>query len=361
MTIRANGETARNVMQRLIFTNEVSEALQGLVEELKPSGVYILTDEHTRSIGEELNSFGAKVITIGSGDENKTLESIARVWEALSTGSATRRSLLINVGGGMITDLGGFAAASFKRGIRFINVPTSLLGAVDAAVGGKTGINFMHYKNEIGAFCPADAVIISTRYFATLPASELSSGFAEMLKHGLISSEEAYRRLLSFDITRADFEALLPLLEENVKVKRDVVKQDPREQGIRKALNLGHTAGHALESLALEKNAPVAHGFAVAHGLLIEMILSHLKTGFPSAELYPMAELLRRAYSPAPAITCDDYPHILELMSHDKKNASADAINFTLLRRPGEPLIDQVVDQESIKVALDLYRDLLGM
>lgn len=348
-------------MQKLIFTNEVSEALSGLVAELKPNGIYILTDEHTRAIGEELNSFNAKVITIGSGDDNKTLESIARVWEALSTGGATRRSLLINVGGGMITDLGGFAAASFKRGIRFINVPTSLLGAVDAAVGGKTGINFLHFKNEIGAFCPADAVIISTRFFATLPDAELRSGFAEMLKHGLISSEESYRRLMSFDITASNLEALLPLLQENVEVKRCIVEQDPREQGIRRALNLGHTAGHALESLALERNTPVAHGFAVAHGLLIEMILSHLMTGFPSAELYPMAEMLRRAYSPAPAITCDDYPHILELMSHDKKNTSADAINFTLLRRPGEPLIDQVAAPEQIRVALDLYRDFLGM
>lgn len=348
-------------MQQLIFTNEVKDALAELVAEMSPSGVYILTDTNTRTIGEELNSFGGKLITIGSGDECKTLESIAKVWEELSMSGATRHSVMINVGGGMITDLGGFAAASFKRGIRFINVPTTLLGAVDAAVGGKTGINFLNFKNEIGAFCPAEAVVISTRYFATLPAEELRSGYAEMLKHGLISDNEAYRRLLNFDIAEADLEALLPLLEESVEVKKTIVEQDPREQGIRRALNLGHTAGHALETLALERNEPIAHGFAVAHGLLIEMVLSHLMVGFPSSELYPMAELLKRAYVPAPAITCDDYPHILELMSHDKKNTSASAINFTLLRSPGSVEIDQTASPENIRIALDLYRDLLGL
>lgn len=342
-------------MQKVLFTNEVKPTLASLVD----TKAYILTDVNTRPIGQELNTFGAEIITIGAGDEHKNLDSLAAVWRRLSESGATRRSMLINVGGGMITDLGGFAAATFKRGIRFINVPTTLLAAVDAAVGGKTGINFLHYKNEIGAFAPADAVIISTRYFSTLPAAELCSGFAEMLKHGLISSEAAYRRLLAFDILNADLPALLPLLQENVEVKRQIVEQDPREQGIRRALNLGHTAGHALESLALERNTPVPHGFAVAHGLLIEMLLSHLLLGFPSAELYPMAALLRRAYSPALPIGCDDYPRILELMSHDKKNAAPDAINFTLLRAPGNPVIDQVASPTDIRTALDLYRDLI--
>lgn len=348
-------------MQQLIFTNSVAPALESLIAALKPSGIYILTDENTRPIGEELNAFGATVITIPAGDEHKNLQSLQSVWQVLSTGGATRKSLLINVGGGMVTDLGGFAAATFKRGIRFINVPTTLLGAVDAAVGGKTGINFLHFKNELGAFCPADAVVISTRYFSTLPAAELRSGFAEMLKHGLISSAEVYRRLLDFDITRADLDALLPLLEENVEVKRRIVEQDPREQGIRRALNLGHTAGHALESLALERNTPVPHGFAVAHGLLIEMTLSHLLTGFPSAELYPMAALLKSAYAPALPIGCEDYPLLLNLMSHDKKNSSPDAINFTLLAAPGSPLIDRVASPDDIRTALDLYRDLIGL
>lgn len=348
-------------MQRLIFTNEVARAVAAEIASAAPDRVYLLTDTNTRPIGEALAPAGSEIITIAPGDDNKNLQSLSRVWSALSTSGATRRSMLVNVGGGMITDLGGFAAATFKRGIRFVNVPTSLLGAVDAAVGGKTGINFLHYKNEVGAFCQADAVIISTRYFATLPAAELRSGFAEMLKHALISGADTYGRLLTFDITRADLDELLPLLQENVEVKRDIVARDPREQGIRRALNLGHTAGHAFESLALERNAPVAHGFAVAHGLLVEMIISHMQQGFPSAELYRYAELLRQAYSPAPAIDCKDYDALLELMSHDKKNRTAGEINFTLLRAPGEPVIDCTATRETITAALDLYRDLLGI
>ncbi|MCM1309992.1 MAG: 3-dehydroquinate synthase [Bacteroides sp.] len=344
-------------MQKLIFSNNVAEELSQLIAEMAPGKVFFLTDDNTRPIALELGA--VNIITIPAGDENKNLDSLAEVWRELSENGATRRSLLVNVGGGMVTDLGGFAAATFKRGIRFINVATTLLGAVDAAVGGKTGINFHHFKNEIGAFAPAEAVIISTRFFSTLPSAELRSGFAEMLKHGLISSADTYHRLLSFDIVNADLEAMLPLLEENVLVKRRIVDQDPREQGIRKALNLGHTAGHALESMAMERNHPVTHGYAVAHGLLIEMILSHMLEGFPSAELYPYAALLKEAYANFPPVDCNDYPRLLELMSHDKKNSAPDRINFTLLKAPGNPLIDQIVPAKEIQNALDIYRDLL--
>lgn len=348
------------MQQKLIFSNDVAVEVSRLVADAAPANVFVLTDTNTRAIGASIVPAGAETITIQAGDDHKTVESLSEVWRALSEGGATRRSLLVNVGGGMVTDLGGFAAATFKRGIRFINVPTSLLGAVDAAVGGKTGINFMHFKNEVGAFAPADAVVISTRFFATLPPAELRSGFAEMLKHGLISSADAYHRLLEFDIVNVDLDALLPLLRESVLVKERIVTEDPREQGIRKALNLGHTAGHALESFHLDEGCPVPHGFAVAHGLLVEMILSHMLKGFPSAELYPYAALLREAYPMRRAIACEDYPRLLELMSHDKKNTSADAINFTLLSSPGKPLIDCIVSPADIRTALDLYRDLLG-
>ena len=179
------------------------------------------------------------MITIPAGDTAKDIESISKVWMELSTTGATRRSLMINLGGGMITDLGGFAAASFKRGINFINVPTSLLGAVDAAVGGKTGINFNGLKNEIGVFCPAYAVIISTEFFATLDNDNLLSGYAEMIKHGLISSNEIFNKLINYDIRSRDNIHLLSLLEESVNVKREVVEEDPFEKGLRKALNLG--------------------------------------------------------------------------------------------------------------------------
>ena len=255
--------------------------------------------------------------------------------------------------------MGGFAAATFKRGIRFINVPTTLLSAVDAAVGGKTGINFEGYKNEIGAFAPADAVVISTATFATLPTEELLSGYAEMLKHGLLSSAQDYNELLNFDIVNADLDRLLPLLEKSVRVKERIVEEDPREQGIRRALNLGHTAGHAFESLALEREAPVPHGYAVAWGMLVEMILSHLIEQFPSEELYRYATYLKEHGYGTPAITCDDYPRLLALMSHDKKNDTPDHINFTLLSHPGTPLIDRTADNTLITESLDIFRDLI--
>lgn len=344
-------------MQRLIFSNSVKEELNARLAELSPNKIFFLADQNTRTIAENLGA--KKPIVIQAGDINKNLASLSSVWEHLSTSGATRRSLLINVGGGMVTDLGGFAAATFKRGIRFINIPTTLLGAVDAAVGGKTGINFLHFKNEIGAFFPADTVIISTRFFASLPPEELRSGFAEMLKHALISSTDTYHRLLQFDIANADLDALLPLLDENVKIKQHIVEEDPREQGIRKALNLGHTAGHALESLAMARNRPVPHGYAVAHGLLIEMILSHMLADFPSAELYPYANLLKETYADFPAVNCNDYDTLLDLMSHDKKNSAPDRINFTLLATPGTPLIDRIASPSDIKNALDIYRDLL--
>lgn len=346
-------------MQQLIFTNEVKPALEGLIAELNPDRVALLCDSNTQRFADELAPANADIIEILPGDENKNLTQLSRVWEHLSSHGFTRRSVMVNVGGGMVTDLGGFAAATFKRGIRFINVATTLLGAVDAAVGGKTGINFMDLKNEIGAFQEAVAVIISTRFFATLPPTELRSGFAEMLKHGLISREEIYRRLLDFDIVNADLEELLPLLEESVNVKREVVAQDPREHGLRKALNLGHTAGHAFESLALERNHPIPHGVAVAHGLLVELILSHMQAGFPSAELYSYAELLNRAYNDVPAITCSDYPALLRLMAHDKKNTIPGQINFTLLEAPGTVIINQTATESTIQTALDLYRDLI--
>ena len=219
-----------------------------------------------------------------------------------------------------MTDLGGFAAATFKRGIRFINIPTTLLSAVDAAVGGKTGVNFNGLKNEIGVFKEAETVIISTVFFSTLPERELKSGYAEMLKHGLLDGEAVYNKLLDYDFDNVAGNGLLRLVEESVNVKRRIVEQDPFEQGLRRALNLGHTAGHAFESLALKRNSPVPHGYAVAWGMVVEAVLSHTEKGFPSAELYRLADYVCRHYG-AFHITCDDYPELIEFMRHDKKRA----------------------------------------
>lgn len=341
------------------------------VAAIQPKQVFVLADTNTekiaRSIAGSLAIDGAKLIVIPAGDVNKNLESLSAVWQALTDARATRHDLLINVGGGMVTDLGGFAAATYKRGMPFVNVPTTLLGAVDAAVGGKTGINFGGYKNQVGAFAPAREVIISSVFFKSLPQTELLSGYAEMVKHGLLTSAAEFRRLAELDILAADDETMLGLLRTSVQVKEGIVAQDPTEKGLRKALNLGHTVGHAFEELAMERRRPVPHGYAVAWGLVAMAVLSKLTAGLDSETLNRLAAFVRANYNPAsvngPAlsVTCDDYPTLLSLMRSDKKNADADHITFTLLSAPGHPLINQVVDAPTIQTALDITRDLLGL
>lgn len=346
--------------QQIIFSNDIAGSLARIAGEMRPTSVVVVTDDEVKSLVLPRLGLPADwtVCSFAPGDVNKNLESLAAVWGQMEEAGATRHSTVVNIGGGVVTDLGGFAAATFKRGVRFVNVPTTLLAAVDAAVGGKTGVNFNEYKNEIGAFAPADAVVISSATFDTLPAREILSGYAEMVKHGLLDSAEAYRALIAEDPLKLSDERMLELLEYNVGVKERVVTADPFERGIRRALNLGHTPGHAFESLALHRGRPVPHGFAVAWGLLVDMILSHMELGFASDYFYPYRDFLRDNGYGTPEITCDDYDTIVDLMRHDKKNASPDAINFTLLRAPGDVCIDCVVTADKIKAALDIFRDL---
>lgn len=346
-------------MQKIVYTNDVSGAITAFVREMAPASVHIITDTNVKNAVLPRLSLDFPVITVDPGDDNKNLDSLSRIWSGLISQGATRKSLIINIGGGVVTDMGGFAAATFKRGLRFINVPTTLLSAVDAAVGGKTGINFEGLKNEIGAFAQADVVVISTILFSSLPKTELLSGYAEMLKHGLLSSADSYASLLKFDILNADLTRLLPLLEESVRVKERIVTEDPCEKGIRRALNLGHTAGHAFEALAMHKGRPIPHGYAVAFGILVEMILSHTLEGFPSEELYLYASYLKEQGYGSPDISCKDYEALVEYMHHDKKNDTPSRINFTLLSSPGVPLIDRTAPEAEILTALDIFRDLL--
>lgn len=348
----------------LIFSHSPAEELDNELRRLGPSSIFVLADDNTFPIiGRRLIEAtpalsGAEVMVTRAGDTNKTLEAVSQIWRQLSGGGATRRSLLVNVGGGMVTDLGGFAAATFKRGIRFINVATSLLGAVDAALGGKTGFNFNGLKNEIGAFSQAEAVIVDTNFFATLPHPELLSGYAELLKHSLLESDESLNEALLFDISDPDFPLLAGLLRRSVEVKQRITLEDPFEQGLRKALNLGHTTGHALESLAMEKGRPIPHGHAVATGLVTALVLSHLHRGLDSRTLHRVADYISRHY-PAPAFSCADYPRLLELMHHDKKNTDSRTVRFTLLSRPGSPVIDCRIEEADITAALDITRDFL--
>ena len=345
--------------QKVVMSQNLEEALTAAVATCEKDRIFILTDETTQQLCLPLvEGFaclkGAQHITIGATDTHKTLDSLSHVWEALGEGGATRHSLLINIGGGMVTDLGGFAASTFKRGINYINIPTTLLSMVDASVGGKTGINFRGLKNEIGVFNNAASVILDTQFLRTLDQENILSGYAEMLKHGLISNEQMWAELLNYDIETPDFGLLQSMVEESVAVKQRIVTEDPTEQGIRKALNLGHTAGHAFESFALQKH-PILHGYAVAYGLICELYLSAVKTGFPSDKMHQTVSFIKAHYGKM-TITCDDYPTLLELMTHDKKN-TAGIINFTLLGGIGDIRINQTATKEEIYEALDFYRE----
>lgn len=352
--------------QQLIFTEDPAEELDALLRAADAPQIFIIADTNT-AVAAALplkaqcwSLTNAPLIVIEAGDVNKNIDSLTHVWSELGKLGATRKSVVINVGGGVVTDLGGFAAATFKRGVRFINIPTTLLASVDAAVGGKTGINFGNLKNEIGSFCEAEDVIISTSWFSTLAQSEVRSGYAEMLKHGLLSGPDATLRLLDYDISRDTHEDLLPLVEESVMVKKRIVEEDPHELGLRRALNLGHTAGHTFESWSMNVGRPVAHGYAVAWGLVVDLVLSHMRLGFDSVLLRRIAEYVREHYG-ALAITCNDYADLIRLMRHDKKNSCADNINFTLLEAPGKVKIDCIVDEKEICAAFDIYRDLMGL
>ena len=254
----------------------------------------------------------------------------------------------------MVTDLGGVAASTFKGGINYINIPTTLLSMVDGSVGGKTGINFRGLKNEIGVFNNAATLILDTQFLKTLDAENICSGYAEMLKHGLISNEQMWAELMNFDLEQPDLKLLSRMVADSVAVKERIVTEDPTEQGIRKALNLGHTVGHAFESFAL-KRQPVLHGYAVAWGLICELYLSCMKTGFPTDKMHQTVRFIKEHYGMM-TITCDDYPTLLELMTHDKKNV-AGIINFTLLGGIGDIRINQTANKDEIYEALDFYRE----
>ena len=345
--------------QKVVISNQLDRTLAEAIAECEHDKVFVLADETTAQcclpVIEKFDGMAeAKRIVIKATDTHKNLDSLSHVWQTLSEGGATRHTLLINIGGGMVTDLGGFAASTFKRGINYINIPTTLLSMVDASVGGKTGINFLGLKNEIGVFNNAKSVILDTEFLKTLDTENLLSGYAEMLKHGLIKDTKMLGELLSFDIEQPDLAQLQRMVAESVAVKQHIVTVDPTEKGIRKALNLGHTAGHAFESFAL-KHTPVLHGYAVAWGLIVELYLSAIKTGFPTDKMRQTVRFILDHYGKM-NITCDDYPTLLELMTHDKKNI-AGIINFTLLGGVGDILIDQTATKEEIYEAFDFYRE----
>lgn len=321
--------------------------------------VFVLTDRNTRACYNRISDAdlfrGAKVLEIVPGDVNKSLETLATVWTFLSENKATRRSLLVNVGGGMVTDLGGFAASTFKRGIDYINVPTSLLAMVDASAGGKTAINYNGLKNEIGLFAPPKMTVVSDLFLDTLPEEEFYSGYAEMLKHALLEDWEMLEELLAEEDPFTQRRNFLDKIKRSVEVKLYVVENDPKEAGLRKILNFGHTIGHAFEELAMLKGKAIPHGYAVAWGTVCELYISVALMNFPTEALRSVANYVKEHYG-VMDFDCKDYDRLYELMLHDKKN-SEKGVNFTLLSDVGIAVVDNYVERNLIEESLDFLRD----
>ena len=336
----------------------VGELMDRELERLKPDRVFVVTDSNVDRLTTEYLP-GIERIVIPAGEENKNIHTLSKIWSALTSGGATRRSLVINLGGGMVTDIGGFAAATFKRGIAYVNLSTTVLAAVDAAIGGKTAIDFDGLKNQIGAFREPNLSTPLFETFATLPHEQLLSGYGEMLKTGLLMGEEEYRKMTKERFLDIHSEEFRKSVDECADYKRKIVAMDLTEQGLRRVLNLGHTYGHAFESLALEKGRPVAHGIAVAHGLLCTIILSKLSLQTDSKLLYGYNKLLKERF-PALPLQCSDVDRIVELMGHDKKNRKAGQPEFVLLKEPGETVMDLPIRKEEVTATLDIYMDLMG-
>ena len=329
--------------------------LKECISRLAPDKVVYLTDSN---VARYLDM--PEAIVVPAGEPSKSIAGLETVWQGLIRAGATRHSLLVNIGGGVVTDLGGFAAGTYKRGIRHINVPTTLLAMADAAIGGKTGIDYCGLKNEIGVFKMPERVIIDAAWLDTLPQELLRDGLAEVVKTTMLGSAAMYDVLLDLP-EQLDADSLRDATEFSGRFKEKVVAEDPTEQGLRRILNLGHTAGHAFESLAALCGHPVSHGEAVAHGLLVTLILSSRFAGMdPSAVGTYASRLLCRHYSPLPAAALDE-EKLLELMARDKKNARYGEVSFVLLRAIGQPIREAVViDKTSLCESLRQYRSIMS-
>ena len=309
-------------------------------------------------------------LAVEVSEARKSLETIELIWDFFFAHGLTRRGLVIAVGGGVLTDMTGFAAATYKRGVDYVNIPTTLLAMIDASSGGKTGINYHGLKNSIGVFAPPVETLIWPDWLKTLSTQQFLSGFGEMLKTGLINAaakaacfkqslredERLWDALLQYDLETMPIETLTPLIEQCVAVKEQIVAADPREEGLRKALNLGHTFGHALEEVSIA-NAhpgvePLDHGYAVVYGLIAELYLSVTKLGCPKAPLQQLTQLMLHYYG-KPQCKCSDRERLIDLMRQDKKNEHAGEINCTLIRSIGSPVINQVITTDEANEALD--------
>jgi len=340
------------------FNQNAYEALNNHLKENKYSNLFIIVDNETNEhcLPKFLplleTDLTIEIIEFESGEINKNIETCIEIWKVLTELGADRKSLVINLGGGVVTDLGGFVASTFKRGLDFINIPTTLLSMVDASVGGKTGVDLGNLKNQIGVINVPQMVLIDTDYLETLPQSEMRSGLAEMLKHGLIYDSAYWKQFL--DLKAIDFADFDALIYRSVEIKNDIVIQDPTEKNIRKALNFGHTLGHAIEGYFLESQTKTTllHGEAIAIGMILESYISLHKNLITAEEYTEIKTAIKSIYDDV-KIEENDIDPILELLIHDKKNEYG-LIQFALIEGIGKIKINQSVEN---KLILDAFQD----
>lgn len=352
-SINANGYSIH-------FGTKGYDALSERIAHQKYSSVFVVTDNHSNDycLPKFLSQFAVEIpveiIEFDSGEQAKNIDTCVAVWNILTELGADRKSLIVNLGGGVVTDLGGFVASTFKRGIDFVNVPTTLLAMVDAAVGGKNGVDLGALKNQIGVINTPSLLVIDTSYLETLPQNEMRSGLAEMLKHGLVYDKTYWEKFL--DLSALDFADFDELIYDSIVIKNDIVSQDPTENGIRKALNFGHTLGHAIESyfLETEHKETLLHGEAIAAGMVLEAFISWKKSLLTEAEYAQIKATIFAVFDVIP-FDKKDYAPILGLLIHDKKNEYGE-VQFALLDGIGNIKINQTVENELIEAAFKNYK-----
>jgi len=352
-SIKANGYS-------VIFNDEGYKELNQLISDNNYSTLFIIVDSITNEVclpkllPQIITESQIEIIEFETGEINKNIETCIQIWNVLTELGADRKSLIINLGGGVVTDLGGFVASTFKRGIDFINIPTTLLAMVDASIGGKTGIDLGNLKNQIGVIINPKLVVIDSDYLETLPQVEMRSGLAEILKHGLISNKLYWKQFL--DLSKLDFADFDSVIYDSIKIKNEIVKQDPNEKGIRKGLNFGHTLGHAIESYFLDHPAKkkLLHGEAIAVGMILESYISKSKKLISKEEYQEIKSTIKSIFEEV-TFNENDIKSILNLLIHDKKNENGN-IKFVLLEGIGGFIVNQEVENEIITASFEDYK-----
>lgn len=344
----------------IILTDDAGEKLDDFLNQRTYSSIYVLMDENimencwpilSRSSAQAKN---AEILVIDSGEAQKDIEIVFQLWQTLTEYQADRSSLLINFGGGVISDLGGFVASTYKRGIDFVNIPTSLLSMVDASVGGKTGVNLLHYKNQIGVFNQPQAIFVQANFLETLDDRQIMNGFAEMLKHGLIADSQHWKSLIK--LVEITAETIAPFIARSIEIKKEIVEQDPLEKNIRKSLNFGHTIGHLMESWSLENDKnPLLHGEAIAIGMLIESYLSVKKGILNALEFEEIKSIIGSFY--VKYSISEGFMQTFEKILQQDKKKSGNQLNFTFVPAIGTFKINQNCTVEEIRESFIYYKE----